>query len=93
MLRKHVPQAVPFYPLGLPDVTNNRQPIALGMKSAGQILLAAWRLAGPSTVELPCASAEARLLYPTDLGIQIQPGQTKLTINFPRPNMGCLITL
>jgi alpha-galactosidase len=61
-LRKHVPHAVPFYPVGLPDITNDRQSIAVGMRSAEQTLLAVWRIAGPPTVELPCAAQTARLL-------------------------------
>lgn len=33
VLRKHIPSAVPFYPLGTSDVTNREAPIALGMRA------------------------------------------------------------
>lgn len=32
-IREHIPAAVPFYPLGMPDVTNSVKPIARGIKS------------------------------------------------------------
>ena len=30
-IRRHIPDAVPFYPIGLPDVTNSETTVALGM--------------------------------------------------------------
>ena len=33
IIREHIPDAVPFYPLGMPDVTNAMKPIALGIRS------------------------------------------------------------
>src|ERR1035441_6246268 len=32
-LRPHIAEAIPFYPLGMPDVTNRKGPVALGMRS------------------------------------------------------------
>ena len=33
VLRKHIREAVPFYPLGMSDITNSNAPVALGMRS------------------------------------------------------------
>ena len=94
VLRKHIPSAVPFYPLGTSDVTNREAPIALGMRSPEQTLLAAWRIDGPATTTIPhVASANPKLVYPTDLGIHVNSTDGALNIEFPRPHMACLISL
>ena len=59
ILRKHIPAAVPFYPLGMSDVTNSNAPLALGMRSPEQTLLAVWRIDGPETMQIPVASGGA----------------------------------
>ena len=92
VLRKHIPAAVPFYPVGLSDVTDFKTPIALGMRSPQQTLLALWRIDGPETVQIPWASRNSKLLYPTDLGIKITPTKDALRVEFPRTRMACLIT-
>jgi alpha-galactosidase len=91
LLRKSIPDAVPFYPLGLADVTNPNVPIALGMKSRGQLVLAAWRIDGPAMTKIPWRYGHARLLYPADLGIKLAYTEGTLQIDFPRPRMACLI--
>ena len=95
-LREHIPSSVPFYPLGLPDVTNHQRPIALGMRSPDQTVVGAWRLSGPGSVVLPAdmvRANKATLLYPRDLGIEITVSDGALMIDFPRPNMACLVML
>jgi alpha-galactosidase len=92
VIRKHIPTAVPFYPLGLPDVTNSKAPIALGMRSPGQTLQAVWRIDGPATTRIPLVTRNPKLLYPTDVGIKIAPAERTLNIEFPRPHMACLIS-
>lgn len=42
IMREHIPDAVPFYPLGMPDVTNAINPIALGIRSTKRSFLAVW---------------------------------------------------
>jgi len=91
VIRKHIPEAVPFYPLGMPDVTNRERPVALGMRAPGWTALAVWRLEGAATVELPVHAPNARLLYPGNLGIDVQEKDGKLTIHFPRPRMACIV--
>jgi alpha-galactosidase len=91
VLRNHIPAAVPFYPLGTSDVTNFQAPVALGMKSPEQTLLAVWRIDGPATTKIPLAIANPKLLYPTDLGIKITAADGALNVEFPRQRMACLI--
>ena len=92
LVRKHIPEAVPFYPLGLPNITDSKAPIALGMRSSGQTFLATWRIDGPATTKIPWTSKDARLLYPSNLGVKITPVEGALNIEFPRTRMACLIT-
>ena len=93
VLRKHIPSAVPFYPLGTSDVTKPHMPLALGMRSPGQTVLAVWRVDGPAATEIPLAVRDAKLLYPTDLGIKLTAAEGSLRMDFPRTRMGCLITV
>ena len=92
VLRKHIPAAVPFYPLGTSDVTNFEAPVALGMRSPEQRLLAVWRIDGSATTKIPLAITNPKLLYPTDLGIKITAADGALNVEFPRQRMACLIS-
>jgi len=92
VLRKHIPAAVPFYPLGTSDVTNFQAPVALGMRSPEQTLLAVWRIDGPATTKIPLAATNPKLLYPTDLAIKVTAAERALNVEFPRPHMACLIS-
>ena len=92
VLRKHIPEAVPFYPLGMSDVTNPNAPVALGMRAPMQTLLGVWRLDGLATTRIPWRYAEPKLLYPSDLGIKIATSEGTLQIEFPRSRMACLLT-
>jgi alpha-galactosidase len=91
LLRKHIPTAVPFYPLGTSDVTNFTTPVALGMRSPQQTLLAVWRIDGPAITKIPLASREGKLLYPSDLGVKVTVADGTLNIEFPRKRMACLV--
>jgi alpha-galactosidase len=92
-IREHIPAAAPFYPLGMPDVTNHERPVALGMRAPGWTAVAVWRLEGADIVELPLNAPNARLLYPGNLGIDVQGKDGKLTVRFPRPKMGCVVVV
>jgi alpha-galactosidase len=92
-LRKHIPAAVPFYPLGTSDVTNREAPVALGMRSPQQSVLAVWRIDGPATAKIPIISPNPKLIYPTDLGINVMAENGGVTVTFPRSHMACLVVL
>ncbi len=82
---------MPFYPLGTSDVTDFTTPVALGMRSPQQTLLAVWRTDGPAITKIPLASQEAKLLYPSDLGVKAAVADGTLNIKFPRKRMACLV--
>jgi alpha-galactosidase len=92
VLRKHVPEAVPFYPLGTSDVTSRATPIALGMQSPEQTLIGVWRIEGPAITKIPTSGANPKLVYPTDLGINVTSTGEAVDIEFPRTHMACLIS-
>jgi|CZKL01.1.fsa_nt_gi alpha-galactosidase len=91
-IRRHTRSAVPYYPLGLPNITDHVSPISLGMRSLENDFIAVWRLRGESRVTLPKVNSEMKILYPTNLGIQVQSGSDGLSINFPREMMACLLS-
>jgi alpha-galactosidase len=91
-LRKHIPLAVPFYPLGTTDVTNFNAPVALGMRASEQTLLAVWRIDGPMITQIPLKTENVKLVYPTDLGIDVNVSDGTLSVEFPRTRMACLIS-
>ena len=57
-IRPHVPESVPFYPLGFTDITDDKSPIALGMRSPQRTFVAVWRLTGDA--KSTCAEALQR---------------------------------
>ena len=91
-IRKHIPAAVPFYPLATSDVTNREAPLALGMRSPEQTFLAVWRIDGAAITRIPIASTNPKLVYPTDLGINVTATSGAVNIEFPRPHMACFIS-
>ncbi len=93
VIRTHIPQAVPFYPLGMPDVTNRRDPIALGMRAPGWSVIAVWRLDGEDVVEISVHGPNARIVYPDNLGIELLGGDEKLIVRFPRARMASIISV
>lgn len=90
-LRRHIPESVAFYPLGTPDMTKSELPVALGIRAQYAQFLAVWRLNGPEQVHLANVSGNFRLLYPADLGIQVDQNNGSLAVTFPRKNMGCIV--
>ena len=91
-IRPHIDSAIPYYPLGLPDITDHVSPIALGMRSPESNFIAVWRLRGEDRVLLPKADPKMKILYPSTLGIEIQPEGDGLAVIFPREMMACILT-
>jgi alpha-galactosidase len=92
LLRKSIPDALPFYPLGLPDVTDSQKPVALGMRSQSRTLLAIWRIDGPAKTDVPWTMPDSTVLYPVDLGVKATTSKGSLNVEFPRIRMACLIS-
>lgn len=93
VIREHIPDAVPFYPLGMPDVTIADKPIALGIKSPKRSFIAVWRIDGSAEVRIRTTGIRTEILYPTDLGITLRQSGDECTVVFPRPRMGCILSL
>ena len=93
VLRPHIPQAVPFFPLGMPDVTNQESPIALGMRAPDLTWMAVWRLNGPSRVTIPTASNKPQILFPEKGGITVEKKDEQLVIEIPRHRMACVLLI
>jgi alpha-galactosidase len=91
-LRRSIPESVPFYPLGVADVTNPKVPFALGMHSPAETLLGIWRIDGPATTKIPWRYSDAKLLFPTDLGVNVTASEGTLHVELPRKRMACLIS-
>jgi alpha-galactosidase len=92
ILRKSLSNAIPFYPLGIPDVTDSQKPVALGMRSQSRTLLAVWRIDAPAKTEVPWTMPNPTVLYPVDLGVKITTSNGSLNVEFPRTRMACLIS-
>ncbi len=92
LLRRSIPDALPFYPLGLPDVTDSQKPVALGMRSQTRTLLAIWRIDGPAKTAVPWTMPDVTVLYPVDLGVKATTSKGSLNVEFPRTRMACLIS-
>ena len=93
IVRKHIPLSVPFYPSGLPNITDLKADIVLGMRAPDFSWLAVWRLDGPETVRIPIQAEAPTVLYPSTLGIEAKNEDGGLMVKFPRPRMGCVIRL
>jgi alpha-galactosidase len=91
-IRPNIGAAVPYYPLGMPDITDTISPIALGMRSPRSNFIAVWRLEGDDKVHLPKVSPKMKILYPADLGIQIEAAGEGINVILPRKMMACILT-
>ena len=91
-IRRFIPQSVPFYPLGMPDMTVPSQAAALGLRAPDKTFVAVWRRDGAAEVRLPAAFRNLRVLYPSDLGIRLEARPDQAIVNFPKPYMGCILT-
>lgn len=91
-MSKLIPKALPYFPLGLPKITDRFSPVALGLNCEDVQFVAVWRLSGDATVSLPIGG-EAEIIYPTDLGIKVESSNGRLNINFPKENMACIVKL
>jgi alpha-galactosidase len=87
-------RSFPFFPLGMPSVTDDVSPIAVGLETGEARFVAVWRLQGGDEVILPEIAGEgATLLYPSGLGIGLQQHGRDLVIDFPRTYMAAVIKL
>ncbi len=93
VIRRHIPNSIPFYPLGMPEMTDPVSPVCLGIKGSNATFIAVWRLAGGEAVRIPVAAETTRLVYPTDLSIKVDGNGSALVVTFPRQYMACILSL
>jgi alpha-galactosidase len=91
-IRPYIGAAVPYFPFGLPDMTDPVSPISLGMRSPQSNFIAVWRLRGDGRIHLPLRGPGMKILYPTDLGIRLETGEDGIDVIFPRTMMACVLT-
>lgn len=91
-LAPFIPNAIPFFSLGMPAISDMKTPIAVGLKQNDKAFIAVWRLEGESSVTIPLKETSSiKLLYPQNLGIEANLKQGDLQIIFPNEYMGCII--
>lgn len=91
-LSKNIPKSIPYFPTGMPKITDMYSPISLGLDCGGIHYIAVWRLAGDKTVEIP-VDGEAELIYPCNLNIQLNRFGSKFSVNFPKKYMACIVKI
>lgn len=90
-IRGHIPLSVPFYPLGMPRMDDKASPAALGLRAPEASFLAIWRREGSEKVSMPISGNKWRLLYPQELGIEVEQSNGRLAVRFPLQNMACIL--
>jgi alpha-galactosidase len=92
-IRADIPHMSPYFPLGLPRMADTVRPVAVGLRNDARTLVAVWRLAGDEIVPVPIPSGEAKILYPSDLGITLRKEAGQLQLRFPRKYMAAILEI
>lgn len=83
-LAKVIPQATAFFPLGFAKISDNLNPVALGLTSENADYYAVWRLGGSESVHIELKNkGKAAILYPKDLGVKLTQGANSFDVIFP----------
>ena len=87
-----IPQAVPFFPLGMPSIVDTLSPIAVGIRKDSIEYIAVWRLKGKQNVTIPSSSeSSVQLLYPEKLNITLSKNKKSIIVKFPDVYMGAIL--
>ena len=88
-IRRYIPESHPFFPLGMPDISDDTSPVAAGLKHPERDFMAVWCLEGSRRVELPKYQGKpAELLYPRDLGIKLENYHDRVVVAVPKSTHG-----
>ena len=91
-LAEVIPAGIPFFPLGMPSIEDRYSPVALGLKTDEADYYAIWRLNGRSSIQLPLnEKGSAEILYPVNLGIEVEGSDEAISVKFPQTNMAVII--
>jgi alpha-galactosidase len=93
-LAPFIPQSVPFFPLGMPSINDDKTPIAVGIKNAHKEYIAIWRLKGEKIVNVPLISnGTVKLLYPDNLNIKLSKKERTIQLEFPDEYMAAIVEI
>ena len=93
-ISKYIPQATPFFPLGMPSFTDSVSAIAVGLKHTKKRFVAVWRLTGKNEVRIPLVNTStAKIIYPQNLGINLKKDAKGILITFPEKYMAVIVEL
>lgn len=94
-LAPFIPRSVPFFPLGMPSMSDIYDPIAVGLKQNNKAFVAVWRLKGEPKVSVPLNEKidNINLIYPDDLGIKVTKIDSSLQVIFPEEYMACILEI
>ena len=91
-IRSYIPGAVPFFPLGMPAISDEISPISVGIRNGGKSFISVWRLKGDKTVTLPnIVAKQVKLIYPDNLGIKVLQKGNNVIISFPKEFMAAIL--
>ncbi|MHB8581222.1 MAG: glycoside hydrolase family 36 protein [Ignavibacteriaceae bacterium] len=87
-------KSLPFFPLGMPSITDDVDPISVGIRNGNKEFIAVWRLKGAEKVDIPSSgNSEVKLLYPQNLGIKVSKIKDKIQFDFPKEYMAAIIEI
>ena len=67
-------------------------PIAVGLKNEDKEFIAIWRLKGAKSTEIGLQPfSEVKLVYPSDMGIEVFKKGSGVIIDFPDEYMGAIV--
>ena len=94
-LAPFIPKSVPFFPLGMPSISDIYKPIAVGLKQINKAFVAVWRLKGEHKVSIPLTEKidKVNLIYPDDFGIKVTKTGSSLQVVFPEEYMACIVEI
>ena len=88
--RHLLPAALPFWPMGLPQLGRPWQ--ALGLRAEGRALVALWRMGDEESTLLP-VRGRARILYPAESGACVTACTDGIRIRLPRASTAVLLEI
>lgn len=90
--RENLPEASPFWPLGLPEV--KQETICLGVELENEALLAVWRYkAGEEKIPLPAKYSRVSQIYPASMLGEYEIGGGELSLKLPSAPAARLLRL
>ena len=92
--RSEIPNGIPFYPLGIPQYTDDW--LVSAYRYSDCIRVAVWRLdSEKASLEIPLGKTvqSIRLLYPSNSLCEASVTETGLTVSLPKPNSAVILEL